>query len=63
MDIYILYYLAAGAISGLLAGFFGIGGGMIIVPILTFLKYKASQKLRLHMLVLVHLLQPLLLRL
>ena len=37
MDIYILYYLAAGAISGLLAGFFGIGGGMIIVPVLIYI--------------------------
>ena len=37
MDLYILYYLAAGSISGLLAGFFGIGGGMIIVPVLIYI--------------------------
>ena len=41
IDIYILYYLAAGAISGLLAGLFGIGGGMIIVPILIYI-FKAQ---------------------
>lgn len=34
MDIFILYYLAAGGFAGLLAGLFGIGGGLIIVPIL-----------------------------
>ena len=37
MDIYILYYLFAGAFAGLLAGLFGIGGGMVIVPILIYL--------------------------
>ena len=37
MDIYILYYLSAGAISGLLAGLLGIGGGMIIVPVLIYI--------------------------
>ena len=37
MDIFILYYLAAGAFSGLLAGLFGIGGGLIIVPVLIYI--------------------------
>jgi len=37
MDIFILYYLIAGAIAGLLAGLFGIGGGMIIVPALIYI--------------------------
>ena len=32
-----LLYLVAGAVSGLLSGLFGVGGGLIIVPILTFL--------------------------
>ncbi|ABI55387.1 sulfite exporter TauE/SafE family protein [Alkalilimnicola ehrlichii MLHE-1] len=30
----ILVYLAAGAVAGLLSGLFGIGGGVIIVPVL-----------------------------
>jgi uncharacterized membrane protein YfcA len=37
MDISILYYLAAGAFAGLLAGLFGIGGGLVIVPILIYI--------------------------
>ena len=37
MDIYILYYLIAGAIAGILAGLFGIGGGLVIVPILIYI--------------------------
>ncbi|NME70237.1 sulfite exporter TauE/SafE family protein [Flammeovirga aprica] len=37
MDIYYLYYLIAGAFSGLLAGLFGIGGGIVIVPILIYI--------------------------
>ncbi|MCM5661956.1 sulfite exporter TauE/SafE family protein [Galbibacter mesophilus] len=37
MDIFILYYLAAGTLAGLLAGLFGIGGGMIIVPALIYI--------------------------
>lgn len=37
MDIYILYYLAAGSLAGILAGLFGIGGGMIIVPALIYI--------------------------
>lgn len=41
MDIYILYYLIAGSFAGLLAGLFGIGGGMVIVPILIYL-FKAQ---------------------
>jgi len=36
MDI-ILIYLAVGAIAGLLAGLFGVGGGLIIVPVLVYL--------------------------
>ena len=31
-----LLYLAAGAFAGVLAGLFGIGGGMVIVPVLIF---------------------------
>ncbi len=41
MDIFILYYLVAGAFAGLLAGLFGIGGGMIIVPALIYI-FKAQ---------------------
>lgn len=41
MDIYILYYLTAGAFAGLLAGLFGIGGGLVIVPILIYI-FKAQ---------------------
>ncbi|MEN1786381.1 MAG: sulfite exporter TauE/SafE family protein [Bacteroidota bacterium] len=37
MDIFILYYLTAGAFAGLLAGLFGIGGGLVIVPILIYI--------------------------
>lgn len=38
MDIVaLLAYLAAGAFSGLLAGIFGVGGGLIMVPILALL--------------------------
>jgi uncharacterized membrane protein YfcA len=37
MDIYILYYLIAGGFAGILAGLFGIGGGLIIVPILIYI--------------------------
>jgi uncharacterized membrane protein YfcA len=37
MDISILYYLTAGAFAGLLAGLFGIGGGLVIVPILIYI--------------------------
>lgn len=37
MDIFIFYYLAAGAFAGILAGLFGIGGGMIIVPALIYI--------------------------
>jgi uncharacterized membrane protein YfcA len=31
-----LLYLATGAVSGVLAGLLGVGGGMVIVPLLTF---------------------------
>jgi len=41
MDIFILYYLIAGSIAGILAGLFGIGGGMIIVPALIYI-FKAQ---------------------
>tara|TARA_B100000809_G_scaffold162320_1_gene159655 strand:+ start:3431 stop:4267 length:837 start_codon:yes stop_codon:yes gene_type:complete len=37
MDISILYYLATGVLAGLLAGLFGIGGGLIIVPALIYI--------------------------
>lgn len=35
MDI-LLIYLAAGAVAGLIAGLFGVGGGLIIVPVLVY---------------------------
>ena len=41
MDIFILYYIIAGAFAGTLAGLFGIGGGMIIVPALIYI-FKAQ---------------------
>lgn len=34
--IYVVHYLCAGAVAGVLAGLLGIGGGLIIVPMLTF---------------------------
>ena len=37
MDIYILYYLIAGSFAGVLAGLFGIGGGLIMVPFLFYI--------------------------
>ncbi|MCG8619733.1 MAG: sulfite exporter TauE/SafE family protein [Desulfobacterales bacterium] len=33
---YILVYLGVGAVAGVLAGLLGIGGGLVIVPMLTF---------------------------
>lgn len=39
---YILLYLALGAFAGLLAGLLGVGGGLVIVPILTFI-FTAQQ--------------------
>lgn len=36
MDI-LLIYLTVGAIAGLIAGLFGVGGGLIIVPVLVYL--------------------------
>ena len=41
MDLYIVYYLATGTLAGLLAGLFGIGGGLIIVPALIYI-FKAQ---------------------
>ena len=38
-----LIYLATGAFAGLLAGIFGIGGGIVIVPALVFFA-RMSQK-------------------
>lgn len=37
MSIFMPYYLIAGVFAGLLAGLFGIGGGMIIVPALIYI--------------------------
>lgn len=37
-----LLFLAVGALAGLLAGLFGIGGGMVIVPVLVF-TFEAQQ--------------------
>jgi len=34
---YILLYLAVGALAGVLAGLLGVGGGLVIVPMLTFI--------------------------
>ncbi len=34
---YILIYLGVGAVAGVLAGLLGIGGGLVIVPMLTFI--------------------------
>jgi uncharacterized membrane protein YfcA len=36
MVIEIFSYLSAGALSGLLAGLFGIGGGLVVIPFLAF---------------------------
>ncbi len=36
MDTVLLVYLAVGAIAGILAGLLGIGGGLVIVPMLVF---------------------------
>ena len=43
MDIYFLIsFLILGAFTGLFAGLFGIGGGGIMVPVLTFIFVKLS---------------------
>ncbi len=34
---FLLIYLLVGAVAGLLAGLFGVGGGLVIVPLLVFL--------------------------
>ena len=36
MSSFLLLYIAAGALAGVLAGLFGIGGGLVIVPILVY---------------------------
>ena len=36
MEISIIYYLSTGVLAGLLAGLFGIGGGLVIVPALIY---------------------------
>jgi uncharacterized membrane protein YfcA len=36
MSLLLLFYLTTGAIAGMLAGLFGIGGGLVLVPILLF---------------------------
>ena len=33
----LLLYLAIGAFAGTLAGLFGVGGGLVIVPVLVFI--------------------------
>jgi uncharacterized membrane protein YfcA len=43
MDIYFLiYFLILGAFTGIFAGLFGIGGGGIMVPVLTFIFVRLS---------------------
>jgi uncharacterized membrane protein YfcA len=37
IDSEFLLYLGAGAVAGLMSGLFGVGGGIVIVPILSFL--------------------------
>lgn len=46
-----LLFLAVGAVAGLLAGLFGIGGGMVIVPVLvlTFAAQGISEAVLTHM--------------
>jgi uncharacterized membrane protein YfcA len=46
-----LLYLVVGAIAGVLAGLFGVGGGMIIVPVLifTFAAQGVSDSVATHM--------------
>ena len=36
---FVLYYLLLGAVAGVLAGLLGVGGGLVIVPALTYLFY------------------------
>lgn len=47
----ILLFLATGAVSGMLAGLFGIGGGIIIVPVLAmvFKSQDVSINVLMHM--------------
>ena len=46
-----LLYLIVGAIAGVLAGLFGVGGGMVIVPVLifTFAAQGVSDSVATHM--------------
>ena len=48
---YFLLYLGAGAFAGVLAGLFGIGGGMVIVPVLifSFMAHGVSPEVLTHM--------------
>lgn len=50
MDIYLLY-LCLGAVAGLISGLFGLGGGVVIVPILifTFTAQGMSQEVLTHL--------------
>ena len=50
MDI-ILVYLLVGAIAGLIAGLFGVGGGLVIVPVLVYMftRQNMSSDILVHM--------------
>ena len=37
MDVFLLFYVLLGVVTGFLAGLFGIGGGAVMVPVLTVL--------------------------
>ena len=46
MGIEILLYIIIGGFAGMLAGLFGVGGGLIIVPCLVFIyTYLGSMKM------------------
>ncbi len=40
----ILAYLAVGLLAGLFAGFFGLGGGIVLVPLLVFLLHLSQHE-------------------